>query len=133
VASYVDILYRISRFASGLPPNVETYLLAVVERPEALVGAAVWVAYALAGDLFISVFKLVLMRCAWSLLPIRIRRSLTRVVGYFLPGSVLRDPARECATETTERVAGIEARLRELEKRLDDRDGPDDGGGGEER
>lgn len=128
VAPYANILYRIARFVSGLPPNAGTYLLAVAERPEALVGAAVWAADTLAGDLFSFVLKLVFLLYVWSRLPAGVRRSLTRVVGYFLPGAAVLDPDQDGAAQ---RATEMEARLRELERRLESRDGPDDGDGGE--
>lgn len=124
MAPSVKILYRVARFWSGLPPNAETYLLAVAERPEVLVGATAWAVDALAGALFTFVLKLVLVLYVWSWLPVRIRRGLIGALGYFLPGAVARDPDREKAGE-------LEARVRELERRLEGRDNLDEDGDGE--
>ncbi len=85
MARYVDILYRIARFLAGAPPDAGTMALAILGRPELLVGFAAWALSTAVGDVFMTVLLLILGVCVWPRLPAPARRYLLALRDRFLP------------------------------------------------
>jgi hypothetical protein len=113
--SYVHILYRAAHFWSWAPPDTAMLLMAFLERPAMLVAAAAWAWGVLSGNIYGALMLYFLGHLVWPWLPLRVRRLLLRLRGYFAPPT----EALAEAPAGAERITELEATVREQGKRLD--------------
>lgn len=119
--SCVHIPHRALRFMSGAPPEMVTYLVAVLEQPAALVAPAIYVAGLLGDEVAVIFLACIWIYVVWPRLPLRLQSALLRFRDYFLPTPT----SSQRDDETLDRIAELEEKVRKLEgyiKRSEDRD-----------
>ncbi|QIN78331.1 hypothetical protein GBA65_07150 [Rubrobacter marinus] len=82
---YANNLHRLARFLAGAPPDAATMVLAILGRPDLLVGFAAWAWSTAIGDVFMTVVLLILGVWVWPRLPYPVRQHLLALREHFLP------------------------------------------------
>lgn len=114
MGKYVHILYRLARFLAGVPPELLGALLVVVLwHPAALISPFVYVVNLLSSEVVVLLLVYLWTWIIWPRLPSKVRNAVLRVQDFFLPA-----PASSSADDLSEKNAELEARVKELERRL---------------
>ncbi len=119
---YVNILYRLARFLSGIPPDVAKYLPAVFERTDMLVGFGIWAAEAVASDRFTTLLALIVTLYVWHRIPPEMRRHLRAVYNYFFPNDASANNDASNETESRNREENLREEIKALRARLEAHD-----------
>lgn len=102
---YPNIYYRAARFLTWIPPDMATYLLAILDRPELLLASFLWFLNFVRNQLFVE-----LLLRIW-------RKVLVRVRQLFLPPEDrIGPPLHDCLEleELRQEVADLKDRISEL-------------------
>lgn len=111
---YVDILFRLGRLLARVPPELLGAMILVAGHPAALVAPVAYVANLLGSEIVVLLLLYLWTRIVWPHLPLKVRGAILRVRDYFLPA---RPPAQD--DDPSGKTAALEARVRELERRLE--------------
>ncbi len=125
-SSVNNTLYRAALFWAKAPPDTATYLCAILERPDLLLGLAIWAANAIAGELFTSLLIMLVTLYLWPKLPTRVRSFLISTHDHLFPGVYDtedrsgdgNDNSRELE-DLREELEAQRAQIRSMDRRID--------------